>query len=473
MPDPRVECLTRIRHTVLSPLIATLVLSTATDAAAVCVPCDEWSYSNSPQGTPTTPTYANGLVALAIDGTVYLRRPGDGSAAGKYSSGSDIRRSPALVELPDPAPGHWYVFAALTSGYIFKLDVPDPVPNSGTATLEVATTANVPQYRSMLRGACAADTLLAEPVVQRRADSNVQFTLDKDIVMVATAHACGDTTQNQIVALDAADVTQAPLWVFNSGEYEIGRIRVCLLDLERNRLDCVAEHPEASYQAGVFSLDTNTGSLMWGAIYDAGAHARPALGAPGGPGAGHLYVGDELSRVSSFDAVDGTPHGSLTLVSVSDGVTPDIDADLTVGTGIYAGLVLAVSSNGRIAALYDDGTDLLTAWESNTDHRVVSQAVPVESLGKLYAGTSDGYFHQLDLGSGSDEARGIIRFVPVTPVTIENLVIGVYLGLDGLHHMVGTVNAPGEFESTTQYRVPCEYASLTCVPFYSFINGFE
>ena len=206
--------------------------------------------SASPSGTPTTPTYANGLVAHAIDGVVYLRRPGDGSAAGKYSSGSDIRRSPALTELPDPAPGHWYVFATLTNGYLVKLDVPDPVPALGTATLQVAKTENVAQTRDLRRGACPTDSLLAEPVVQRRVDSNAQFTLDKDIVMVATAHACGDTTQNQIVALDAADVTQPPLWVFNIGEYEIGRIRTCLLDLARNRLHCVAEHPASLVSTG-------------------------------------------------------------------------------------------------------------------------------------------------------------------------------------------------------------------------------
>jgi outer membrane protein assembly factor BamB len=317
--------------------------------------------------------------------------------------------------------------------------------------------------------------LLAEPVVQRRSDSNAQFTLGKDIVMVGTAHGCGDTTGNQIVALDAADVTQPPLWVFNSGEYEIGSIKTCLLDLARNRLHCVAEHPVSSFQPALFSLDTNTGALMWSAIFDTGAHARPALGAPGGPGGGHLYVGDELGRVNSFDAGDGTPHGSIALVSVADGVTPDIDADLNTGSGIYAGMVFAVSSNGRIAAFYDDGTDLIPAWESSFagGQRVVTQAVPVESLHRLYAGTNDGNFHQLNLASGSDEASGSIGIVQNTPATTETLVIGLYQGDDGFYRMVGTINDPDIGTLTKQYRVPCAYASSACVPENIFMHGFE
>ena len=471
---------TRSRRTGAVWLMTALLLGAATDAAAVCTTCYEWNVATSELGTTTTPTYANGLVAHASGGVIYLHRPGiaDGSVAGTYDSSSDIRRSPALTELPDPQPGHWYVFATLTRGYLVKLDVPDPVPVVGTVTLEVAKTANVAQTRDLRRGACPTDSLLAEPVVQRRVDSNAQFTLDKDIVMVATAHECSDTTGNLIIALDAADVTQPALWAFNTGEAEIGRIRACLLDLARNRLDCVAEHPSNSCQPSVFSIDTVTGTLMWSAIGDIGVHVRPALGAPGGPGAGHLYVGDQLGRVTSFDAGEGTPHGSVFLVNPADGGPEAINVDINVGSGAYAGMVYGVSKS-KIAALYDDGADLNSVWVSSVvgGQPVISQAVPVESLGKLYAGTSDGNFRQFSLAdisglaSGSDEASGSI--VLALSQSAFGFVIGLYQGSDGFYRLVGTAFSADAGQVTKQYRVPCEFLSEKCVPEFFFMDGFE
>ena len=127
--------------------------------------------------------------------------------------------------------------------------------------------------------------------MQRRVDSNAGFTLNADIVMVATAHACGDTTGNQVIALNAADITAPPLWVFNTGEYEMGAIHACLLDLARNRIHCAAEQPVGSFQYGVWSIDTNTGELAWVAVSDASVWSLPVLGESGTPLDGHLYVG--------------------------------------------------------------------------------------------------------------------------------------------------------------------------------------
>jgi len=456
--------------------LAVMMLVTVAETVADCGPCWEWGYNHQVNGRPTTPAYVNGVIVQAVDGDVLLRRPDDGSFAATYPT-PGMWRTPVLTSLPGSSEeDHWYVFAAKTDGYLVKLDVPALPPSPATATLTISMSGNVAQERDLRRAACPTDTLLAEPVVQRRVDSNAQFTLEKDIVMVATARACGDISNSQVWALDAADISQPPVWVFNIGDYEISRIRSCVLDLNLNRLHCVAEHPTGSFQISLFSIDTNTGNLMWGALPDRGVHAKPALGAPGGPGEGHLYVGDQSGYVHSFDADDGDPHGSLLVVPAADGVTPAVHADLNAAGGEYAGLVLAVGSNGKISALYDTGDELVEAWTSELagGQKVVTEALALEELGKLYAGTDDGYIRQFNLSSGSPEAHAFISILNEDSITTDNMTVATYLGMDGFHHLVGTLDTSETGTQSRQWKLPCEYASQLCAPFWpGFKDGFE
>jgi len=458
---------------------ALLVLGGAPDVLAQ----SEWARSVEVPGRPTTPTYVkpisadNGLVIHAVAQVIFLRNSDNGGVAGKFDTDSVIWRSPALTALPSEAGESWYVFATITDGSLIKLDVPSNLfQGVSVANLQVASTDNVAQWRDLQRPSCTSDTLLAEPIVQRRADSNAQFTLEKDIVMVATAHGCGDTTQNQVVAFDAADIMQPPVWVFNSGEFEINKIRTCLLDLSRNLLHCAAEHPESSSQNSLFSIDTRTGSLVWAAIPDAGVHARPALGAPGGPGEGHLYVGDQLGRLHTLDPADGTPiYDALDLPRAVFDQPAAVDVDLNVGTGDYTGMVFVVASDGKISGLVDAGTELIPVWDTSlAQGRYVTEAVPWSEPGHLYAGNGSGSIDQLDLATGARQAR---TMDPGNLSGSETAVIALYLGGDGIHRLVGTLDWPdAETTITQQWKLPCQVTSVVCKwvgPPLIFEDGFE
>ena len=78
------------------------------------------------------------------------------------------------------------------------------------------------------RGAASAVSgrpLLVTADAQLAAYSNAAFTSKwggRDLVYVVTYHGCSDSTGNQVIALDAANLAAAPVWTFNStGAYKM------------------------------------------------------------------------------------------------------------------------------------------------------------------------------------------------------------------------------------------------------------
>jgi hypothetical protein len=459
-PANAVLCL---RHT-LAGLLFTLGAAPAQTLATDCASCWEWSLHFGLSGTPTAAVYADGLIVYALGNSVHLVEASSGHVLASRVLGIGAHPS-ALVELPDDV-STYKVFVASADGYLTKLDV--------AATLPISVSNTKAQYRDLRRGSCGTDSLLAEPVVQRRADSNPAFALDKDIVIVATAHGCGDTTQNQVVALDASDVTQPPVWVFNSGEYEVARIRACTLDLTRNRLNCGVEHPDSSSEPGLISLDTNDGSLAWSAVFDTGVHVHPISGSAGGAGEGHVYIGDQLGRLQSFNASDGTSLASRTIVTAADGVPPRIDVDPTVGSAAFSGSVYAVGSSGRITAVYDGGSEFYDEWDTTfaDGQRARTAPLPNVALNRLYVATDRGVFHQLNLSSGSDDASAPIGFA--TPGSQHQSSLSLYSGGDGLERLVTVDVDSVNGDLARQFVIPCRYGSSNCVPDLTiFRDGFE
>ncbi len=452
--------------------IATIVLlAAASEVHAACAQCYEWAAAPLHSGPPTSPVYVGGHVLVTVDGEIYLLRSGDGTRAARHPTNTTIARTPAYVRLLDaPLDPHDYIFVSQGDGFLVKLAVPDDL-SSDTALLQVASTNSAMQARDMRRPACAGDTLIAAPIVQRRAVSNAQFTADRDLVMVPSARACGDTGLNGVVALDAADVTLPPRWVFNAGEYEVGRIRGCLLDLERNLIHCAAEHPAGSTQGGLFAIDTNSGQLAWSALFDAGVHALPVLGATGTPYANRLYVGDTLGRLHSLDAGTGVALASIPTAELGD-LSIGIAADLAAGRGLNADKVYVVSASGAVHAFEDNDDMLVEAWRSSLSNPVVTRPLPIPQIGVLYVGTNDGLFRQLDIDSGNEQARAEVGLTSV-PSTLDSLALGTYLAPDGSHRIVASLGDPTLGGTTRQWRMPCAIASTTCPSDALLSNGFE
>lgn len=440
------------------------------NATATAQITSDWSISPANPGATSPPTpasYGGGLLAYSVNGEIDLVRPiGNpvGFVAQPYHSGPVARRPviAAVADLPGGNP-RYYIFATMADGYLIKLDIGASL-NMPDLPLQVATSASlVPQIRRIRRAGCASDTLIAEPVVQRRVDSNAQFMPDVDLVIVATAHRCGDSTGNQIIALNAADVTAPPIWVFNAGEYEVGTIHACLLDLPRNLLHCVSEEPPSSLQNTIWTLDTSTGSLVWAADYGgASMQSLPALAPPSASTDGHLYVGDMGGTVHVLDVASGNQIASATVSGVG---AKGISYDLSVADGLGAGLVFAVAENGTLSAFRDTGDDLILDWNPNFagGQHVVSSAAVVSSLNKVYVGVSDGLFHQFDM-AGFEEALGDIGGNTGLDSTA---VVTTYLPGDGVFRLVGSNFKENSSTGVVvrQYQMPCDSSHPNyCLP---------
>jgi hypothetical protein len=397
---------------------------------------------------------------------VYLLRSDNGSQEALPYPIGEVRRRPVFATLWDAAGAedHQFVFAG-GSGWLYKFDA----TSSAGGPLQIDVAGAGLQVRDLRRGGCPTDGVIAEAVVQRRADSNPGYTLPTDIVMVATAHACGDTAQNQVIAYDANDLTAAPLWIFNSGEYEVGAINSCQLDLARNRIYCGADVPAGMSQNGLWAIDTTTGTLAWAGLMGSSVRALPALAASDTPGEDHLYAGDHLGRLHAFAADDGTPIGDpLPVAPTSQPITHD----LVAGSGVYAGVVLAVGG-GRLTALSRAGDDWVVPWQTDFagGQKVITPAATLEARGKLYVGLSDSTMHQLDFASGSDESS-----VSLGPTHLDTVIapLRVYLAADGVHRVVVTQDSPITGTRTFQHRVPCQIASPECrFADRIFADGFE
>lgn len=207
--------------------------------------------------------------------------------------------------------------------------------------------------RSIRRMSCAQDSA-ADVVVQEVARSNAAFTPNQDLLYAATAHACGDTTQNRILALPASNLSASPVWVFNLGEFEIDAFVGCSLDYASNTLFCTSGRATGASQHTVWAIDSATGALRWSA--DAGtASTKPALlGAP----LQQVIVGDSDALIRSYSPMTGAPYWDLPL-SVSPGETR-VNSILPLLGDVLAYAVGAPDSRGAMSPLvggaYVEGT---------------------------------------------------------------------------------------------------------------------
>jgi hypothetical protein len=425
----------------------------------------EWLFGvpHGAEGYPTQFSYGDGLLAVSIVDDAYLIRaaePPVGNVA-LPRAGAGGSSAPILAVLADGPydPERWYHFSASHEGYLYKFDVAasQAAPDQ---PLQLAMTSGTPQVRDLRRPGCATDTVTANVVVQRRADSGASFVVGKDLVFVATAHDCNDTTGNQIIALDARDITAPPVWVFNAGEYEVGAFRACLLDTARNRLHCGADKPVGVTQPGLWSIDTNTGELSWAGIHDASVAVRPVLGTPPDPGAERLYVGDSLGRVHALNPATGDEHAMIALTPLG---TPGSTQDLATVDGIWAGMIYAVADQ-TLVALFDAGSELIEAWRSSfAGGQGIVSAVPVPEWARVYAGTTDGNFHQIEMSTGSDETYAQLYASP-GGINAQAAQLLIYPHGDGVLRLVGTSYQADAAAGLGiyQYRIPCQTGVAGC-----------
>lgn len=352
------------------------------------------SYENSDRDT-----LFQQLIAYADDSQIIVRDASTGNLlAQPYNTGATISNKPALVRLSD---GRWYLFATSRNGNLYKIDIDLSRKNPGMP-LQVAQGGT--QINNRQRPTCNGlvpnpDRLTVTPLVQLAASSNKDFTLGEDIVIVATDHGCGSHTTNKVFALDAADITQPPLWTLNEDlSYQIDRWTSCILDYTRNALFCGTYRQSQSYQHTVWSINTSSGKRNW-SVFGPIVEGNLALGNPAAGGVDHLY----FTGANSLRALDPATGGEVwTFPLVEADRVGVLFTGLSGGAGTHGRTVIVTGTDNVIRAIHDGGSTGDTFWAHKfpdfpSDPRLTSGPEVASSIGKVYVGLSDGTVRQLSL----------------------------------------------------------------------------
>lgn len=382
-------------HTILARAFDDLggMAEWSVDVTSPCSATPAWTAAHVPPGLfPLTPVIgANGVdgdgiprVAsfLGLGNRTDARDARTGAALG--SAGAAADRPPLVFE----SGGVTYLFLASSDGFLYRKQMVAGVLTDAGA-------------RDMRRPSCPGDGLSATPVRVDKALAGPGYPWPGDLLVVATADGCADTTRNRIIALDPAGAMDAPpLWVFNAdGAIKVDSNSGCAVDHELGRVYC-GTHLEdaASGQSSLFALDVATGTLVWSRNMGS-LISRPVLD----PVARRLVV---ANRPGSLWALDpDSPGGDVLwgpLAIAGTGTT--IERDLWVDTrGVVAGRVFAVDTGGTLHAVSAGSGSVLWQLDAPTGELFVSQpVVAVAAAGSpayLYVGTDLGRILEVRIGS--------------------------------------------------------------------------
>ena len=381
--------------------------------------------------TATTPCskayFAQGKKLLAFRNVADML--GGGHAAGTLAwtwcpnetTLSDCVAGTATINnFPSPVPmsntsfaGPEFVFFGASDGFLYKIDT-----TTGTSGLTVDT-------RRKLSGnaectTAPGDVINATPAVvlyafasttpgspglafRQDIDSNAGHGAD-DVVIVATADGCGDTTRNRVIAYFAKDLSQK--WVFNvDGAVKVDRFSEgCEIDYDNMRLYCATDLADgAAGQSSLFALNAINGQLLWSG--NAGAViTRPQLNFTNG----RLYVVDKTGAMMAYDAAGNglggvAPLWSAPLMVAGAGTVISRSPAVESRSGSWQNKILVLDSAGSLHAVKDNGTTGSILWDLSADPGVSYRSLPVvipdPNQSRALIGRSDGYIQMVGLNS--------------------------------------------------------------------------
>lgn len=305
--------------------------------------------------------------------------------------------------------------------------------------------------RDMRRANCATDSIFAPPLFYDRPQGG--------LVIVATAHGCGDATRNQVIALRSSNINATPAWVFNLGEYEIDALDECIV--EGDSIICTARAPLGMpNNATVLCIDAATGALRW--TFPAGTiSTKPAIGRAA-DGSRRLYVINAVGRLYALDPDNGAPYWTANYrrIAVAGDVVPQVQAD------VNGQRFLVVDLQGRVHASADFGDHAEELWISSSNY-VLSTLIPSPYDEHVYAGDVFGVLHQFDLAGGSEQARSdFSSYVRIDDARRtgrwSDLLIYQH---NGQQRLIGAfaVNGAGFTIYQQILPLPCPIGSINCV----------
>lgn len=350
-----------------------------------------------------------------------------------------IARPPVVAELN----GNTFLFLASADGHLHRMQM------SGGVMVAAGSV-------DLRRPSCSADALVATPILVKKVEAGPGYALPDDALFVITHHACGDFSQNQVLAWDLAQgINAPPIWVFNEfGEYQMDRSAGgCAVDLAANRLYCATNLEPGRLQDTIWAIDINTGALAWAKNVGA-LRGKPALN----PVSRHLFVANTTATLFALDPDDATEpgHADWTLqvnTSSGVGVVTDVWAESRAPLN---DLVFAADTAGVMHAVVDVGGlpgDGVLAWSTSPGGADLFTGAPVLSAGgKLYAGTNRGRLLQIEPTAGGIEATRSIA------PAAGNLTSGALL-------------LPGGVVVTSQSGASGTITKRFCAPFVFGSNG--
>ncbi|HWX21058.1 MAG TPA: proprotein convertase P-domain-containing protein [Candidatus Binatia bacterium] len=358
----------------------------------VCSDPVQWSYNNFSVmdlvSDASLPYSLNQM--FFVDGTTIYAYPSDFSH--NYSWGQQIWQwtepngagvVPSLAVVPLRNSAGEYLFGAADDGWLYKINAHD----GATGNWSVSTK----------RGSCTADSVQVGPAIQlwEKSDLNFRRQFTDDLVFIATADGCGDTTQNRVMALSASD--SSSLWIFNGDQsHSMGPGRGMVLDYAHDTLYCVTDSTGSA--SSVWAINTLNGVLRWSGHYTTNQNESfvPPILANGA-----LYLAQYGgSRVFKINATNGNVIWSHQAYGLNF-------YDITFDPGRN---MLFLAAGETIEAVTDLGASAARAWlffdinGLGLDSTPTTAPVAAPAFGKLYFGAKDGYVYQVDMGNGEASA---------------------------------------------------------------------
>jgi len=297
---------------------------------------------------------------------------------------------------------NWYIFFSSSDGFLSKFYINVLSLNQNTQLVLVQ---QIDLRRPSSISCPQPDILTLEPVIQIKNQSNISYTLTKDIIFIGSHHGCGSSSTNMIYALNADNLSDV-VWTFNSnGDYPIDYWTGFALDYRENAIYGTTNLISGQFRNTLWRINTVNGQLGW-AVNAGSIHVAPVLGDSTDGGFNHIYTVNMTADATAYNPETGAQVWSIP-IQQSPGI--NCTKNFILGTDNYASSIFVTLSNGKLYSIADLGIDGQVDWERQLSggYNIFTSAVYVEDINKLYVGSDFGTVHQLNPANGASEGYAI------------------------------------------------------------------
>lgn len=364
------------------------------------------------------PSLFPGSVIVVGSGTNLLFGIDPNTGLRKYppiSLGGPVDSRSPIIDAADSSLGSNVIYVADNDGLVYAV---------ATDTGQILWVVNP-------TGATTTNNFVGSSSVQLKSLSGPSFTPTHDLVVLGTNNAT-TTKANQIVALDGNNGTNIWTLTGNSGISPLDVVTSTpLIDYVNGAIWMTSHSACGTTQPSLWKLSSNSpgGVLFSAALGD--MDVSPSLTfssdvlftANGGYtlNAGVCSVGN--STLFAIDPVTGATLNTFT-PAVADGAT--VGFPLVLGFQSPYTIVYSGAANVHIVQ-YDKAANKFTSLFTIP---IAAPSAPIgdSNLSKVYVGSSDGFIHEIDLPTGTDDFKMYVNTINVgSPAIIGNVSLDLTL----------------------------------------------